>query len=99
MPSYRLSRRADADLDEILEFTVERWGLQQAGDYLDGLQSLFYLIAARPMMGRSAHRVMRYLRRVEHKSHIVFYTVIPSGVQIERVIHKSKALKKREFRP
>ena len=98
MPSYQLSERADTDLDEILEFTVERWGVQQAGDYLDGLQALFHLVSSRPMMGRSAAIVMKNLRRVEHESRIVFYTLMPRGIQIERLLHKSRALKKRDFR-
>jgi toxin ParE1/3/4 len=98
MPSYRLSRRADADLDEILAFTVERWGVEQANDYLSGLQALFNLVSSRPMMGRSAAQVLPHLRRVEHISHIVFYTLLPAGIQIERVLHKSRAIKKKDFR-
>jgi len=99
MRGYRLSKRADADIDEILASRVERWGVEQADRYLSGLEGLFRLVSSRPMMGRSAAQVLPDLRRVEYISHIVFYTLLPRGIQIERVLHKSKAIKKKEFRP
>jgi toxin ParE1/3/4 len=99
MPSFRLSKRAAADIDEILAFTIERWGVEQAGKYLGGLDALFHIVASRPMMGRRAAQIRPDLRRIEHVSHIVFYKTLPQGISIERVLHKSKALKKSDFKP
>jgi len=97
MPDYRLSKSAAADIDEIVAFTIERWGGEQADKYLGGLEALFHIVASRPMMGRSAARVRKGLRRMEYVSHIVFYVTVPRGIRIERVLHKSKALKKSDF--
>jgi plasmid stabilization system protein ParE len=51
------------------------------------------------MMGRRAAQIRPDLRRIEHVSHIVFYKTLPQGISIERVLHKSKALKKSDFKP
>ncbi|RJP26093.1 MAG: type II toxin-antitoxin system RelE/ParE family toxin [Candidatus Omnitrophota bacterium] len=34
MPHYRLTRAAEADLDDIWKYTYNTWGLRQAGKYL-----------------------------------------------------------------
>jgi toxin ParE1/3/4 len=98
MPDYSLSARAVADLDEILAFTIDRWGLAQGDTYLSGLEAVFHLVSGRPMIGRSAAQVFPNLRRVEYVSHIVFYTTYPGRIRIERVLHKSRAQKKSDFR-
>ena len=41
MNNYRLSRLAVADLEEIAEYTIERFGIEQARLYRDGLKNLF----------------------------------------------------------
>jgi toxin ParE1/3/4 len=99
MPAFTVSRRAKDDIKEIGSFTIKRWGALQADRYLDGMAALFHIIAGRPMMGRGAAQVRADLRRIEYISHIVFYRVVPRGVSIERVLHKSKALRKQEFKP
>jgi toxin ParE1/3/4 len=98
VPNYRISKRAASDINEIASFTLERWGEEQVDRYLSGLEALFHIIAGRPMMGRSAAQVLPNLRRVEHISHIVFYMTVPGGISIERILHKSRALKKKDFR-
>jgi len=98
VPNYRVSKRAASDIREIASFTLERWGEEQVERYLSGLEALFHIIAARPMMGRSAAQVLPNLRRVEHVSHIVFYKTVPRGISIERILHKSRALKNKDLR-
>jgi len=99
MPSFRLSKRAAADIDEILAFTIECWGVDQADKYLGGLDALLHIVVSRPMMGRRAAQIQPDLRRIEYVSHIVFYKILQQGISIERVLHKSKALKKSDFKP
>jgi toxin ParE1/3/4 len=98
VPSFRVSKRAAGDIEEIVAFTIERWGVTQAERYFDGLQALFHILSSRPLMGRPARKIREDLRRVEYNSHIVFYKTVPRGIHIERVLHKSRALKKSDFR-
>jgi len=43
--NYRLSRLAAADLEEIAEYTIERFGINQARRYRDGLKTCFDQLA------------------------------------------------------
>jgi toxin ParE1/3/4 len=97
MPSYTFSKQAAADFAEILTFTVERWGDAQGRSYSEGFEVLFHILSSRPMMGRSATRVRPDLRRFEYESHVIFYKTLPTGILIQRLIHKSRALRKKDF--
>ena len=88
MAEYRLSSRAEADLAEIADYTVETFGIEQARRYRDELESCFQTLAANPMIGRSADELGSNLRRYEHQSHIVFYLPSDHGVFVVRVLHQ-----------
>ena len=51
MVVYRLSRRADDDLDAIYEYTTVNFGSEQARSYLIGLHDRFEELAALPALG------------------------------------------------
>ena len=93
MPGYRLSKRAAEDLDEVLAFTIERWSAVQAEEYLRSLEVLFDTLVLQPRIGRIAATVRPDLRRLEHMSHVIFYRELTTGIRIERILHKSQALK------
>lgn len=64
MAVYRLSAKAASDLDTIYEYTILRFGLDQARVYLFGLQEQFQILAEQPAHGRQADALARGLRRV-----------------------------------
>ncbi len=74
MGDYRLSSGAEADLAGIAAYTVETFGIEQARRYRDGLEACFENLAENPLSGRRAERLASGLRRLEHRSHTVFYT-------------------------
>jgi toxin ParE1/3/4 len=88
-PSYRLTRAADAALDDIFRRGVREFGLRQAQDYILSLHQAFEMLARFPEAGRS----FREFRRHEHASHVVFYQVedglvivvdlVPAGRDLE----------------
>jgi len=87
MSNYQLSRRAAADLEEIAEYTIERFGIEQARHYRDDLKSGFVQLANNPALGRSAEQLIHGLRRFEHQSHVIFYLSGPDNLLIVRVLH------------
>ena len=89
MNSYRLSRLAAADLQEIAEYTIERFGIMQARRYRDSLKTCFVQLANNPTLGRRAEQLMHGLQRFEHQSHVVFYISEPENILIVRVLHSS----------
>jgi len=89
MNNYKLSRLASADLEEIAEYTIERFGIEQARRYRDGLKTCFNQLANNPALGKRSEQLMRGLRRFEHQSHVVFYINEPEDIFIVRVLHSS----------
>ena len=89
MAVYRLSPKAADDLDGIYEYTILNFGLAQAREYLLGLHERFQNLADYPMHGRSAAQLASKLRRLEYRSHIVFYVPNNDGIRIVRVLHES----------
>jgi toxin ParE1/3/4 len=50
---YRLSPLAAADLDDIFDYMLERWGVKQAQTYLLQVEDAVGAVAATPTTGRS----------------------------------------------
>ena len=89
MAEVRLTSRAEADLAGIADYSIETFGIEQARRYRDDLDACFRTIAENPRLGRSAEALFRGLRRIEHRSHVVFYLVDESGILIVRILHSS----------
>ena len=87
MVDFRLSPRAETDLAEIADYTIETFGVEQARRYRDGLVACFQSLAQNPRLGRSVEWLATGLRRFEHRSHAVFYVVDERGVVVVRVLH------------
>ncbi len=88
MASYSLSSKAVADLEDIYEYTIIHFGLEQARVYLLGLHGRFQMLAEQPTQGRKADELAPGLRRVEYQSHVVFYIPKDHGIRIVRVLHQ-----------
>jgi toxin ParE1/3/4 len=67
MPSFRLSRRADADLSAIADYTVEAFAIRQARRYRTGLKTALHTLARNPSLGRPAEEFAPNLRRFEYQ--------------------------------
>ena len=90
MAEYRLSKRAEKDLAEIADYTIETFGIEQSRRYRDGLNTCFQTLADNPILGRSATLPLApELRRYEYQSHVVFYMPEVRDILIVRVLHKS----------
>jgi toxin ParE1/3/4 len=89
MSSYRLSRLAATDLQEIAEYSIERFGIEQARKYRDDLKTCFGQLADNPAIGKGAEMLVRGLRRFEHQAHVVFYMSETESILIVRVLHSS----------
>jgi len=86
---YKLTRLAAADLEAILEFTLQTWGEKQAERYLSDLQYCLQELADRPQIGRSCDLISPELKRMEHGRHVVFYRLRDYGIRIIRVLHQN----------
>jgi toxin ParE1/3/4 len=89
MAEYRLSRRAQRDLDEIYDYTVVQWSLPQAMRYTDNLEAALAELAQAPLAAESrpCDQIRKGYRRRHVGRHVVYYRPTPYGVAIVRVLH------------
>ena len=88
MSGYVLSPRAERDLDEIWDYTAERWDVEQADRYILDLRQIMQLVANDPRTGRSCDEIRPGYRRYPAGSHMVFFRVVAGGIDIARVLHQ-----------
>ena len=81
------SARADIDRDHIWDYTVERWSVAQAEDYLMGLGSVLTLLADHPQIASERHDIDPPVRLHRYKSHMVIFTAADTPLKVIRVVH------------
>lgn len=90
MAKYTLSRKAEADLAAIIDFSLETFGIEQARIYYDSLIDALNHIADHPEIGMSFAHIKPNTRRLVHGSHVVYYRTDTSSVFIRRILHQSQ---------
>lgn len=88
MGGFRLSRRAEADLAEIVRYTFETRGEDQTARYIDELETCCQRLANNPALGRTCDHVRPGLRRMERRRHVIFYRQDSAGIFISRILHQ-----------
>jgi len=84
---YLLSPRAQQDIDEIWDYTAERWSIAQAEICIRQLCRDIKAVAARPTIGRACPEVRKDYYKHPSGSHFLFYRRIGGGVDIVRILH------------
>lgn len=89
MSRYLLSPAAQADLEQIWDYTHDRWGIDQAEEYLRDLQHAIERAAANLRIGRAFDDIRPGYRKLASGSHTLFYRVTAEGViDVVRVLHQ-----------
>ncbi len=89
MSRYVLSPAAQADLEQIWDYTFDRWGADQAEYYLRELQRAIERAADNPRFGRDCDDIRAGYRTVAAGSHVLFYRATADGIiDIVRVLHR-----------
>jgi len=84
-----LSRKAEADLDDISGYSLAAFGAARAAAYLDALELAFRRILDFPEIG-AVHPVVRPAARVLGcQQHRIFYEVAGETIRIIRILHKA----------
>lgn len=89
MRQWKLSRRADQDIVDIITYSVSHFGEQTARGYHRKLQEAFDLIAEHPALGRLRTEIAPPIHAWPVQSHLVFYDVDENeDVIIQRILHQ-----------
>ena len=87
MHRYRLTTPAQADLDDIYRFTLEKWGVGQADAYFNSLFEAFGRILVHPHAGTNRSEFGEGIQFVRHQSHKIFYRVKGDVIEILAIPH------------
>lgn len=90
MTSYRLTRLAHADLNEIWEYSETHWGAEQADRYIADLFACFARAVATPEAGRDRSAFVPGARSMAAGRHLVFYRQMRGEIVILRIIHEAR---------
>ncbi|MGI9302301.1 MAG: type II toxin-antitoxin system RelE/ParE family toxin [Gammaproteobacteria bacterium] len=86
MAEYWLLDSAEVDLNEIADYTIENFGIEQARVYKDGLTRAFQLLAENPLIGSDQGHIRSNVRRFVHKSHAIYYRLDGDDVLVLRIL-------------
>lgn len=89
MSGYVLSPRAQADLDEIWDYTAERWDEDQADRYIHDIRAAIEAIASDPRRGRACDYIRSGYRKYQAGSHMLFFRIIHGGIDVVRILHQN----------
>jgi toxin ParE1/3/4 len=86
MLSYRLSKRAEKDLESIALYSIQNFGIKQARLYRDGLFKTFDMICDFPMIGSDQNHIKKNVRRQVYESHSIYYRIDANAIFILRIL-------------
>ena len=90
MKPFALTKKAKADLREIAQFTMRRWGKEQRNLYVKQFDDTFHLLAERPEIGKSCDEIRKGYLKFPEGSHVIFFRrSSKSKIEIIRILHKS----------
>jgi toxin ParE1/3/4 len=84
---YRLSRRAEADLEALYREGFDLFGEARADAYVQSLAQVFELLGANSKMARLRYEIKPPVRAHPHRSHIIVYEEVGDLVVILRIRH------------
>ncbi len=86
----RFSLRAESDLSQIIQYTIQSWGQLKADHYLLGIHKICQRLECMPNLGRHCDEVRTGLLRIEYGRHVIFYRLSPvEDVLIVRILHQN----------
>lgn len=95
--SYRISKDAERDLDEIFAYWAEKASVQVADRLIDNITSRFWILGEHSAAGRSAEDIAPGVRCFPVGKYLIYYRKTRRGTDILHIFHGARD-QKRAFR-
>jgi len=94
---FRLSRKAEEDLEGIWLYTLETWSKEQADRYLSLIFDEIEFLSINPKTGQDIDHIRKNYRYSKVKSHLIFYNHKKSNdiIEVIRILHERMDLENR----
>lgn len=86
MGSYKLTQKAEEEIENIYEYSILNFGLSVAQDYVTGLHKCFGVLADNISWGNDYGNIEPGLWRYEYRSHSIYYQITEGGILIIKVL-------------
>ena len=87
MAEIIISPTAKRELREIGIYTEKQWGRQQRQQYVARLNNRVLKSAEHPTYGRQRHNLPGAPYSYHEGRHVIFYRIVPNGIEVIRVLH------------
>ena len=87
--TFQVRQAADNDLLDIFIYGCEKFGIDTAEDYIYTLKAGFQRLTEHPKLGRSIDQIIEGIRALPVVSHVIYYQVTDTTIDIIRILHKS----------
>lgn len=86
--AYKISKKANQDIDSIWIYTFETWSQAQADRYYDLIIDEIKFISENFESGRDYDNIRKGYRCTKVKSHLIFYRSKNEIIEIIRILHE-----------
>ena len=87
--NFQVRQAADNDLLNIFIYGCEQFGADTAEAYIYRLEAGIQQLTEHPKSGRSIEQIIAGVRALPVVSHVIYYQVTDTTIDIIRVLHKS----------
>jgi toxin ParE1/3/4 len=84
----QFSPRAQQDIEDIWDFTLETWGDAKAQTYIRAIQAGAERLRHNPFSGPACDHIRRGYRKLPVGSHMMFYRVENAHIIVVRILHQ-----------
>ncbi|GGD07161.1 type II toxin-antitoxin system RelE/ParE family toxin [Hyunsoonleella pacifica] len=96
MAKFQLTNKAVEDLNEIWDYTFDKWSEKQAEKYYFQIMEFCKEIAENPKIGKNYDGIQKDLFGLKANRHIIFYRNLENEpIEITRILHGRMDLKRR----
>ena len=88
MAEYRLTPRAQRDLDGVFDYTVTHWGVAQAMRYTDLIEAACADAAEAPQQAQGCANIRAGYRRRSVEQHVIYFRPTSYGIAVIRILHQ-----------
>jgi toxin ParE1/3/4 len=93
MVNYKLSKAAEQDIENILDYSYLTFGEKVAENYFIDLKECLQTLSENLFIGINSDSLRKGYFRHPHQSHIIFYKLKTNGIFIVRILHKNMDIK------
>jgi len=91
--SYRVTPRAEQDLDLIADYTIKEWGENRLRIYLEQIIEQFEWLSENPLAGSVRDDIHPDYRSFLVGRHLIFYIITDDTIDIIGVPHSSRDIR------